>query len=253
MEREGWMGKRRSWIGRIVAGASRGGLEWKDPRRRGASSLGCRSSEWGVSGDLVPGLANFGERIFEDAEAEGGELLEAAPGASDTGLLGGDEGGVELALVEGAFAGDGWEGGVDDELGSGGVAADVALGGGVELFGADVARDIAEVEVGLGDGLDIGAADIAEVAGFAADHGGNPRLAGVDRTRGVGAVCCLGLFVPPKRESRPPLQRRPASFGLCVGWCWFVNIARERGAAACQKPAGQRTEHPHGDRIDADE
>jgi hypothetical protein len=113
---------------------------------------------------------HFRERVLDDREPQRRDFFEAVPAAGDEGFLIADEGGVELAFVEGPFDGDRCEVVRDDVLRERGIAADVALFGGVEHFGVEEADDVTQVEIAIGELGHVLAAYVAEVAFVAFGH-----------------------------------------------------------------------------------
>src|SRR6266545_3870193 len=198
-----------------------GQVVWETPMRDSCSGWrGGTQLSAGAAGLLTPGLQHFGEGVFGNRDAECGNFLQAAPGARDALLLLGDECGIEKLLGEDAVATDRWKGWIDDVLGVGRVAADVPLAHGRQGQGRDLAEDVAEVEVGVGDDLDILTADVAEIALFAADH--------VEGFRMRLGVRCSG------QEVSSPL---PAGLAVGCGNCSNLTIcSRPRMSKRDQAP-----------------
>ena len=118
------------------------------------------------------------------------QLLQATPAAGDKPFLLADMRHVELPLVERPFNRHRIEIRIDNELGQRWIAADVALAGGVKRLGIDLANDIAQVEIAIPDVFDIAAADVAQIAFFAAGHGDSRPLSYA--SKGARARC--GIF-----------------------------------------------------------
>src|SRR5262245_26641248 len=75
-----------------------------------------------------------------------------------------------MLLPERAFAGDRWKARIDDVLSDGGIADDVAFTFGRQAEGIDFAKNVAQVEIGGGDFLDILTAHVAAVSFVALGH-----------------------------------------------------------------------------------
>src|SRR5579885_627802 len=127
----------RRWMSSIALATrmrrSRGEAWWKmSSNARGSSSgRACSALTAGELGSGIgtplPGLSHFGQRILEDGDREPRHLLQPSPRLGDALFLFGDEGLIEGRFGEEAIARNGCEVRVDNELGGGGVAADVPL------------------------------------------------------------------------------------------------------------------------------
>jgi hypothetical protein len=117
--------------------------------------------------------ANFGQRVIEDRQVEAGHLVEPAPAAGyESGPLL-DVGGIEAPLVKIAIDENRLEVIGHDELGKDRIAADVPLAHRVERFRIDHSDHIPQIEIAVGDPLDITAADVTQITFFALGHRGS--------------------------------------------------------------------------------
>src|SRR5207302_9610026 len=96
-------------------------------------------------------LAHLRQRILHQRDSESRDFLQATPAARDARLLLGDPGGVERFLGKRALAVYRLESRIDDVLRQRRVAADVALRRDGQPSRVDLAEDVTQVEVGLGD------------------------------------------------------------------------------------------------------
>jgi hypothetical protein len=109
-------------------------------------------------------IQKFGEWVLVEGHGgEGVDFLEALEASRDERFHAGTLRRVELCLAEWAFHRDGRKAVVEDELGEEGVAFQVAFGGGEKIPHGDLADDETQVEIALGDVLDLVAADFAEI------------------------------------------------------------------------------------------
>src|SRR5207249_4207491 len=155
-------------------------------RKRGTdatSSLACASDlcpmrRSGLTSICLPGLQDFGQRILREWNPQSGHFLQAPPGPGDAVFLLGDKGRVELLLGEQASAADRREGWIDDVLRRGRVAADMPFALRGQGQWRYLPQDITQVQVRIGDGLNVHAADVAEIALIADCHDDPPARAG---------------------------------------------------------------------------
>ena len=183
-------------------------MESGGARADAGSEVGCAAptcNRWRAQPTLRG--PELGQGVIQKRDAfEMGELLETTPAAGNETFLVADVCRIELAFVKGAFNDDRLEVVFDDELGEGGIAADVPLAGRVERFGIDLADDVAQVEIAVPDVLDVAATDVAQVTFFAASHGKDRRFWTLDFTRQDVALiqCIKGL-----RKITLPALRMP--------------------------------------------
>jgi hypothetical protein len=96
--------------------------------------------------------------------------LQAPPGPREALFLFRHKNRIEVLLAERTRAWNGVEGGVDNVLGRGGIAADVAFTLVRQSEWVYFAQNVTEIEVGIGNGFDVLSANVTEIALIASCH-----------------------------------------------------------------------------------
>ena len=118
----------------------------------------------------TPAFADFGKRVVDKVDRLAGDFLQSPPCSRHEQLLLRHVGRIECLLGEWSLDPHRFEGGIDDELGDRWVAANVPFGRAVQLIRPDLAHDVAQIEIGVGDIFDVFSAHVTEIALFAFGH-----------------------------------------------------------------------------------
>lgn len=113
---------------------------------------------------------DLGQRVLDDGYVLCGKFLKPMPATREKDFLLADVLGIKRAFIERAFQSFRFKIIGHDVLRQRRVAADVALGRGVEHFGIKLADNVAEIEVALGQRGDVFAANFAEITFVAFGH-----------------------------------------------------------------------------------